>query len=89
MPAIVFPAYPPAAAVTMMPVSVARTAMLLLASLVNARRSPHSGLREASRLVRTIPACTLTWGDVDQIGDRIERWTQDWAFAAARDRASR
>ena len=45
-----------------------------------------SGLREASRLARSLPACTLTWGDVDQIGDRIERWTQSEAFASARDR---
>jgi hypothetical protein len=86
MQAIVFPAYRRGAAVTMMPVSVARTAMLLLASLVNARRSPHSGLREASLLARSLPACTLTWGGVDQIGDRIERWTQSEAFASARDR---
>src|SRR5262249_40462601 len=83
--AIVFPSYRPGATLDMLPVSAARTAMLLLGSLVNAQRLPDYGLEECSRLARTVPARALTWGDVDQIGDRIERWSRAEGLASSRD----
>ena len=87
--AIVFPAYRPGAALDMVPVSAARTAMLLLGSLVNARRLPECGVEEASRVARRVPACALTWGDLDQISDRVERWSRREGRASGRDCAPR
>ena len=89
MQAIVFPAYRPGAALDMVPVSAARTAMLLLGSLVNARRLPECGVEESSRVARTVPACALTWGDLDQISDRVERWSRREGRASGRDCAPR
>ena len=70
---IVFPSYREGAQLALQPISAARTAMRLLASLVNARQLPEHGLAQTTYLALTLPAYTLTWGDLDQIGEPVRQ----------------
>ena len=69
---LLFPRYEEGAGLDLRPISPARAGLLLLAALVNARALPRHGFGQTSQLARDLPAYVLTYGAVDQIGDRIE-----------------
>lgn len=76
---LLFPAFEAGARLEITPLRSGRAALDLLRCLVNARRLPEGGLRQVSRLARTVPAFTLRYGHSDQLRHRIEALLDDSA----------
>jgi hypothetical protein len=73
---IIFPRYVPDGDFSLRPLSGAQTGLALMEYLVNARNLPEHGFPEIARLARTTPAYKMSYGNFDQIGERIEALMQ-------------
>jgi hypothetical protein len=68
----IFPRYSPGRDFIFRPLSKAQAGMELMGCLVNARNLPAHGLPEVARLVKMLPAYSMSYSHFDQIGNRIE-----------------
>jgi hypothetical protein len=68
---LIFPHYQVGAAFDLARLSAGRTALHLMATLVNARSLPGDGLAQVAELARAVPAYALTYGSFDGIVDRL------------------
>lgn len=81
---IVFPSYQEGAPLALQPISAGRSAMRLLACLVNARQLPEHGLAHTTYLARALPAYILTWGRLEHIDEFLERQLEGELHASRR-----
>ena len=70
--ALVFPTYQAEARFDLCPLPKAQAATRLMSCLVNARQHLPHGFDDIARLVRHVPAFTMTYANLEQAGDRLE-----------------